>query len=105
MDERIEKALEFIKHTSTIARNKENLRIRFELGTLFQINGGTFVITPELIAYAEILGKHRNEAVFIDRNNEPVMISDVKKFQNDISEAYLRACDEFHKGYQELTKE
>jgi uncharacterized protein YqkB len=104
MDERIEKAFETANYMATLSNQKRIIQEEFSQQLLFYINGSTFRLTTELIAYIKIvldLG-HTTDVAFIDSNNIPVLIDDVQKFFDDVTEQYFLACQVYLKKYADI---
>ena len=105
MDERLQKALDFSNYRISLFNQKENIRLKVESLLTYACNGGIFKASIELITFiktVEDLGY--NSVVLIDTNQNPIEISDLKKFQNDILSKYFEATNFYHSEYTKLRK-
>jgi len=104
MDERIEKAFATANFMATLSNQRRIILEEFNQSLLYYTNGSTFKITPELISLVQIainIGR-TTDTVFVDSNSLPVVISDVQKFFNDITEFYFKACDDYALKYHNI---
>jgi hypothetical protein len=91
MDEKIEKAFEVVNYMATLSNQRRLLAEEIDQKLIYYINGSTFKITPTLINFAKLMIdlKRTSDAVFIDDNNNPVVVEDVKKFFDSITKQYF----------------
>ena len=104
MDERLEKAFAVANYMATLSNQRRLILEEFNQKTVYYINGGTFKITPELITFTKTsidLG-YEYDVAFLDANNFPVIIQDVKKFFDDISALYFGALNEYASKYADI---
>ena len=89
MDEKIEKAFEVVNYMATLSNQR---RLLAE-----EINGSTFKISPTLINFAKLMIdlKRTSDAIFIDDNNNPVIVEDVKKFFDSITKQYFEVTEAY----------
>lgn len=105
MDDRLEKALGHANYALTVARQKKNMQAKFQIGLLYSINGGSFLATPELISFVDLLIRQGNEdAILIDQNSNPIRVDDLPVFLDNLTVAYHGAANEFFSGYEKLRK-
>lgn len=103
MDERIEKAFETANYMATLSNQKRLMKEGFEQKLMFYINGSTFQIDPTLINYTKnLIDLDKTEAIFIDSNNVPVEVSDLKQFFENITSQYFSACQDYFTKYSEI---
>jgi hypothetical protein len=104
MDERVEKAFAVANYMATLSNQKRIIKEEFDQKLAFYINGGTFSVTPDLIAFTKSLVDlgHTQEITFIDLNKMPIMISDVQKFLQDIVSVYFEAVNEYSSKHAEI---
>ena len=64
-------------------------------------------IDPVSINYCPCISrsKKQNEAIFPDDYKQPVKITDVKSFHNDITDLYQRNPDQYSVEYNQLVKD
>jgi hypothetical protein len=104
MDERIEKAFEVANFMATLSNQRRLMIEEFNQKLIYYINGATFKITPELISLTKTwidIGTVKDRA-FLDSNNYPVMIEDVQKFFDDITDQYSQAVNDYLAKFVEL---
>lgn len=104
MDERIEKAFEVANFMATLSNQRRLMIEEFNQRLIYYINGATFKITPELISLTKTwidIGTVKDRA-FLDSNNYPVMIEDVQKFFDDITDQYSQAVNDYLAKFVEL---
>ena len=104
MDEKIEKAFDVANFMATLSNQRRVILEEFNQKTVFYINGGTFKITPELIAFTHLtLTKGFLEDVaFIDSNNFPVVIPNVQEFYDNIVDTYYSAINEYAAKFTDI---
>lgn len=103
MDERLEKALEQANYIATIQNQKKNIQLRFSNNSLYSVNGGTFMVDQQLIAFAKAMIHHDN-IIVIDQRGNPILIEDPSKFYDEIVSKYIEATQEFYTSYSQLRK-
>lgn len=68
--------------------------------------GGLFNITPELIAHAYIIcwsdGRETVEAIFLDKNDNPIKIENVKEFFDKMMEREAEVLNDYYVEYEKL---
>lgn len=91
MDEKIEKAFEVVNYMATLSNQRRLLAEEVDQKLIYYINGSTFKITPTLINFAKLMIDLDRvaDAVFIDDNNNPVVVADVHEFFNAITSQYF----------------
>jgi hypothetical protein len=91
MDEKIEKAFEVVNYMATLSNQRRLLAEEVNQKLIYYINGSTFKITPTLINFAKLMidVDRTVDAVFIDDNNNPVVVADVQEFFNNITAQYF----------------
>ena len=104
MDEKIEKAFAVANYMATLSNQRRIILEEYNQKLLYYANGATFRISPELINFTKTvidLG-HVEDVAFLDSNNLPVIISDVKEFFDDITLVYFESTNEYSVKYAEL---
>jgi hypothetical protein len=91
MDEKIEKAFEVVNYMATLSNQRRLLAEEIDQKLIYYINGSTFKISPALINFTKLMIDLDRvaDAVFIDDNNNPVVIVDVQEFFNAITFQYF----------------
>jgi hypothetical protein len=97
MDERLEKAFETANYMATLSNQKRIVKEEFNQKLMYYVNGGTFKVGKELIAFTKTVidAGHTSDVVFIDDNQLPVIVEDVSKFLADIVHVYFEAANEY----------
>ena len=66
-------------------------------------NGGTFVVTQELIGFLNYLVQSDKMNVnILDKNNLPINIPDVNEFLELVSERYFSSLNFYYQEYEQL---
>ena len=102
MDQRLEKALKFAEYRTTLNNQLAQLQHRAETELLYSVNGGTFVINQTLIAFVDvILRSEQEEVIRLDKNDTPILISDIPTFFETILTRYNEVTKDL---YQEVSR-
>ncbi|SRR6056297_3011380 len=106
MDERLAKALDFSNYMVTLNHQKRILKERFREQSIFYYAGSQFTVNKELLTFVSMLidkGSDK-DVVLVDDNEIPVMIDDLEAFQDEITDVYFSAANEFFTRYEKLKK-
>ena len=97
MDEKVEKAFEVVNYMATLSNQRRLLAEEVNQKLIYYINGSTFKITPTLINFAKLMIdlKRTVDAVFIDDNNNPVVVADVQEFFDSITAQYIEVTTNY----------
>lgn len=104
MDEKLSKAFEVANYMATLSTQRRVILEELSQKLVHYVNGGTFKITPELIAFTKTLldlGQD-TDIVFIDANNMPVVIVDVQEFFDTLVSTYFESVNEYSAKYNEI---
>ena len=105
MDERLEKALKFAEYRTTLNNQIAQLKHRTEVELLHSVNGGTFPITMELINFVKLLiTAKKKEAVLLDKNDTPILVTDLKAFYKNTLNRYTDVTMDMHEQFQKIRK-
>ena len=105
MDERLEKAISVANLMVTFNNQRKLLKQEYKEQLLYHINGHRFTINLDLINFVGFLTSNSiSEAVLIDDNENPCMISDLNTFKEDIIDQYFQANNDYYSKYTELKK-
>jgi hypothetical protein len=105
MDNRLEQALEYSNYKVTIFQQKENLKLRLDNLLTYAHNGGIFKISDTLISFVDALIRREvQEVVLIDHRGNPVKVSNIKLFQDEIFGLYFEATNEYQVEFEKLRK-
>lgn len=72
----------------------------------YGFNGGIFYIDRSLLNFIDMLiSKNRIHGVIIlDINDNPILVDDLEKFQNEIFDRYFTVVNEYYEFYQNIKK-
>lgn len=89
---------------SVLKRQKYIAKEKFEANVMLGYSGGLFKLSPEFLVYLNylLMAGRTTDTVVIDHNNNPIMIKDIKDFQNCCQDRYFHAVDLFYTDYQEF---
>lgn len=105
MDERLKKALEFSNYRIGLFNLKENIKLKSETILTHAVNGGIFKANMDLINFLDMLVRQEREsAVLIDSNGNPIEITDLMGFRDELMDRYFRATNFYHVEYTKLKK-
>lgn len=105
MDERLEKALEHANYRASIEHQRKNYEIRYRAALLHSVDGGTFIVSMELINFVDVLRRDEHEdAILIDSKGKPIMVADLQKFLDDIKTIYFEASNQYYVDFEALRK-
>lgn len=89
---------EILNHADLRAQlrhQKEILEIGFMDDCVLAHNGGLFDITPEFIAGIAYRARFKNQLWLLDRNKNPIMLSDAQAFVDQATELYEQAIEKY----------
>lgn len=106
MEEQLKKALDFSNYRQTFSIQRKTLREKVDSKLTYGYGGGIFKIDRELIVFVEfLLTKNRKSGVvLLDLNENPILITDLEKFQEEIMDRYFAVTNEYFEEYQILKK-
>jgi hypothetical protein len=105
MDDRLAKALKFAEYRETLNNQISQLKHRAEVELMYSANGGTFPITMELINFVKLLlDENKKEAALLDKNDTPILVTDLKSFYKIIFDRYNNITLDMHEQFQKIRK-
>ncbi len=104
MDEKIKNAFDVANYMATLSNQKRIILEEFNQRMVYYVHGGTFRVSRELINFTKSLVDlgHTADIVFIDENNMPVMVADLKDFLDNVTSVYFEATNWYYTKYAEL---
>lgn len=106
LTEELQKTLNEAAYRLTLVTQREHLRIRAEKNLTIAKNGGSFRITPELINFIKIwISENRDEVILLDMNNNPIKITDIQTFYEELLERYAEVMNDWFVAYETLKKQ
>jgi hypothetical protein len=106
MDQQLKQALDFANYQQTFSIQKKVLKERMAAKLTYGFNGGLFRIDRTLLTFVDMLcAKDRlTDVVLLDVNQNPVLISDVQAFCDEIFSRYFEVTNEYFAQYQQIKK-
>jgi len=106
MDERLEEALKFAEYRTTLNNQLAQLKHRTDVQLLHSVNGGTFVITMELINFVKLhISEKKKSVVLLDKNGTPIKVDDLKEFYQIVFDRYTIATQAMYDEFMEIRKQ
>lgn len=106
MEDQLKKALDFSNYRQSFSIQRKTLKEKAEAKLTYGFAGGIFKIDRSLISFVQMLvDKQRTSGVvLLDLNDNPVLIEDLEKFQEEILDRYFSVTNEYFEDYQNLKK-
>ena len=106
MENVLKAALDFSNYNQTLNVQRKILREKLDARLTYGHAGGIFKINMSLITFVQmLLDQGRNENIpIIDENGNPILISDLNKFKDEIYDRYFSATLEYHQEFDKLKK-
>lgn len=105
MDDKLREALEFSNYRLTLNNQKLNLKQRMNTMLTIGYSNSMFTATLELINFVQhLLDRKVEQFVFIDDNENPVLIKALQDFHTKLFSAYTEALNEYYNDYEKLKK-
>ncbi len=106
MDDKLKAALEFSNYRLTLNNQKQNLRQRMNTMLTIGYMNSLFTARIELINFVkQLLDMGVERYIFIDDNENPAMISNIKEFHDKLFSAYTEAVNEYYVESEKLKKQ
>ena len=100
---RLEKALDQSNLMQSFNLGKSTLKVKTQNLLSYSIYGGTFQVTQDLISFVSFIhNSGKTETIILDKNEIPILITDVSKFLDDITSLYFEVVNEYYNDYQQL---
>lgn len=105
LDQRLNDALASANYRITLNTQKNNALIKLHTSLTYSTNGGTFNVNHELISFANaLLQNGKQEAIFIDVNNNPIEINNLRAFFDTIVDTYYAAVNDYFVEIKSINK-
>lgn len=105
LDARLEEALLHAKFRVSLTTQKKNIKLKLDNALIYAFGGGTFQITQQLIAFTSaLLAADRQSAVLSDVNDNPIQITDLADFHENIIDTYSESMNEYLIEIKNLNK-
>lgn len=106
MDDQLKAALDFSNFRQALSTQQRILKEKAQANLTYGINGGIFKITQELISFVKILLDldRKTNTILLDHNDNPILIEDLTRFQQEIMDRYFTVTYEYFDSIQKLKK-
>ena len=106
MDEKIEKAFAVANYMDTLSNQRRIILEEYTQKLVYYSNGATFKVDYNLINFSKNLIDlgHTEDIAFVDANNQPVIISNVQDFLDNILSVYFEAVNEYQTKFAEIKR-
>jgi hypothetical protein len=106
MDDKLKEALEFSNYRLTLNNQKQNLKQRMNTMLTIGYANSMFTATLELINFVNHLRTiNAEQFVFIDDNDNPVLIKTLDDFYIKLFSAYTEALNEYYNDHEKLKQQ
>lgn len=96
IDARLQDALASANLRISLNNQKNNARLKLQNDLMHSTNGGTFYVSQHLISFiSALITGGKSEAIVIDNNSNPIEITDLALFQENILDVYYQATNKF----------
>ncbi len=106
MDERLRKALDFANFRHTFSIQRKILKEKNEARLTYGYAGGIFKIDQSLISFVDMLIRNgrKTDVPLLDANDNPILVTDLEAFKDEILDRYFNATLEYYKEYEKVKK-
>jgi hypothetical protein len=106
MDDKLKAALEFSNYRLTLNNQKQNLKQRMNTMLTIGYMSALFTANPEIINFVkQLLDSGVERYIFLDDNETPVLVSNLKEFHEKLFSAYTEALNEYYVETEKLKKQ
>jgi hypothetical protein len=106
MEERLAQILKVADYRQSLAIKRKALKEKIEGKLTFGHAGGIFKIDQSLILFTQFLidQERTTNVVLLDHNDNPILITDLVKFKEEIMERYFTSLFEYYEQYETIKK-
>lgn len=106
MDTLLKQALDFSNYKQSLAIQRKALKEKIDGRLTLGHNGGIFKIDRNLISFVQFLieQERTNDVVLLDSNENPILISDLAAFRDEILDRYFTSTNEYYQEYEKIRK-
>jgi len=106
MDEKLKSALEFSNFRLTLNNQKLNLKQRMSTMLTIGYSNSLFTANLNLITFIKhLIDLGAEQYIFLDDNDNPVLVTDLKDFHTKLLSVYTEALNEYYAEYDKLKKQ
>ena len=104
-DPRLAAALEFSNYRITLNNQKKQAQLKYLNDLVYAENGGLFQIDRTLISFVHcLIASGKQQAVILDKNDQPIEIKDLEAFQESILDKYYQFSNAYLVTVRELNQ-
>jgi hypothetical protein len=106
MDTRLKQSLEFSNLRNSFEVQKKTIKEKLDAKLTYGHAGGIFKIDQSLICFVEFLISQGRTAdvPLLDSNKNPILVSNLNEFKEEILDRYFAGCFDYFNEHQELKK-
>jgi hypothetical protein len=106
MESLLKQALEFSNYKQSLAIQRKTLKERIDARLTFGHNGGIFKIDRSLVSFIQFLidQERTTDVVLLDINENPILISDLNTFKDEVLDRYFTSTNEYYQEYEKIRK-
>lgn len=105
MDDIFKKAVNTANYRAIFENQKEKLREVLDADLVYSFNGGFFRVSPQLFLEIKLyIDEGRESYTILDENKNPIRVTDLEEFYNDVRSAYASAINNYNNGLTQLKK-
>lgn len=104
VDERLARALEASNYRLTLNIQRENSKLKLKNHLVYSQNGGIFKITQDFISFIFALSQSKKSTIILDSNENPVRISDLEDFYENILDIYQEGMNDYLVDFEKFKK-
>jgi hypothetical protein len=106
MDDKLKSALEFSNYRLTLNNQKLNLKQRMNTMLTIGYMSSLFTAKIELLNFVkQLLDLNVERYIFLDDNENPVLVTNIKEFHEKLFSAYTEALNEYYVENEKLKKQ
>jgi hypothetical protein len=106
MDDKLKAALEFSNYRLTLNNQKQNLKQRMNTMLTIGYMNAMFTARLELIIFIkQLIDSGSEQYIFIDDNENPVLVKNLKDFHTKLFSAYTEALNDYYVDNEKLKKQ
>lgn len=106
MDDKLKAALEFSNYRLTLSNQKQNLKQRMNTMLTVGYMSSLFTANIELLNFVkQLLDLGVERYIFLDDNENPILVTNLQEFHEKLFSAYTEALNEYFVETEKLKKQ
>lgn len=106
MDDKLKAALEFSNYRLTLNNQKQNLKQRMNTMLTIGYMSSLFTARLELLNFVkQLIDVGVERYIFLDDNENPILVNNLEEFHNKLFSAYTEALNEYYVENEKLKKQ